>query len=537
MTVASTVSRIEYDGTGTSVSYSVPYYFLADSHLKVVLTEKATGVEDDPLVLDTDYAVTGAGDMMGGGFVTPVAVVPVTHTITIIREPDLLQSTDYLRRDTFPAESHEMALDKLTMAVQRAFDRIARCVQVSDTGSLPPADLIQSVLDATAAAEAAAVQAAAEVVDAEAAKNAAQLAQAAAEAAAGTVTPVGNQIHAAPSVSSMLDTDEMGFWDSVNSVLRKISWANLKALFIPAVVPGTSGNVLTSNGSAWTSQAPSVPASQGRLLSTRYYDGAAGTFTVIIASPGVFTKSAHLFRDGMMCRLTTTGALPTGLAINTTYFVVNSATNTFNLAATEGGSAINTSGSQSGTHTITPVYDKAINSPTYIEVEVQAGGGGGGGSGSAGGVGAGGGGGGYARKYVKSTSVGAVETITVGAGGGGGNTSGSNGTAGGSSSFGAIVSATGGSGGNGSTAGGAPSAGGIGSGGDINYRGGYGNGVYQGGLLGGGSFFSGGVTFKTDIAAIAATAPGGAGSGAAGSGGNMAGAAGYRGVVIVREYS
>jgi hypothetical protein len=55
--------------------------------------------------------------------------------------------------------------------------------------------------------------------------------------------------------------------------------------------------------------------------------------------------------NGDPVRLQTTGALPTGLTANTTYYVVNSATNTFQLSATRGGAAINTSGTQSGTHT------------------------------------------------------------------------------------------------------------------------------------------------------------------------------------------
>jgi microcystin-dependent protein len=78
-----------------------------------------------------------------------------------------------------------------------------------------------------------------------------------------------------------------------------------------------------------------------------------GTFTVTIASPGVFTLTAHGLVLGDQVYLTTTGALPTGLSANTIYYVVSTPTaNTFTLSATRGGSAINTSGSQSGTHSI-----------------------------------------------------------------------------------------------------------------------------------------------------------------------------------------
>lgn len=79
------------------------------------------------------------------------------------------------------------------------------------------------------------------------------------------------------------------------------------------------------------------------------YDTA--TITVTIASPGVVTWTGHTLSNGDIVVFTTTGALPTGITAGTSYYVVNAATNTFQISATSGGAAINTSGSQSGTHT------------------------------------------------------------------------------------------------------------------------------------------------------------------------------------------
>lgn len=73
-------------------------------------------------------------------------------------------------------------------------------------------------------------------------------------------------------------------------------------------------------------------------------------FTVTIATPGVFTSSAHGFLGGEKIRLSTTGALPTGLGTTTDYFVLYLDANTFKLSLTDGGTAINTTGTQSGTH-------------------------------------------------------------------------------------------------------------------------------------------------------------------------------------------
>lgn len=78
--------------------------------------------------------------------------------------------------------------------------------------------------------------------------------------------------------------------------------------------------------------------------------GNVGTFTVTIASPGVVTFNSHGFENNDVVILQTTGALPTGLSVNTRYFVRNKAANTFELSTTSGGASINTSGTQSGTH-------------------------------------------------------------------------------------------------------------------------------------------------------------------------------------------
>ena len=88
-----------------------------------------------------------------------------------------------------------------------------------------------------------------------------------------------------------------------------------------------------------------------------YWDATIGTspveFTVTIASPGVFSTGTGInVPDGTAIVLTSTGSLPTGLTIGTVYYVVNSSGGTFQVAATAGGTAINTSGTQSGTHYI-----------------------------------------------------------------------------------------------------------------------------------------------------------------------------------------
>jgi hypothetical protein len=78
--------------------------------------------------------------------------------------------------------------------------------------------------------------------------------------------------------------------------------------------------------------------------------------TVTVATPGVFTSVAHGLLVGDAVKLSTTGALLTGLTAGTTYYVKTTPdADTFTLAATPGGSGIATSGTQSGVHTLTTV--------------------------------------------------------------------------------------------------------------------------------------------------------------------------------------
>ena len=93
------------------------------------------------------------------------------------------------------------------------------------------------------------------------------------------------------------------------------------------------------------------------------------TVTISIASPAVVTLNNNCLAANSPVYLTTTDALPTGLTatpggnwpaagawqtgVGTLYYVKTVLdANTFTLSATPGGTAINTSGTQSGTHTL-----------------------------------------------------------------------------------------------------------------------------------------------------------------------------------------
>ncbi len=121
----------------------------------------------------------------------------------------------------------------------------------------------------------------------------------------------------------------------------------------------------------------SAAYTHGHVTVDQVDNGSHATVTISIASPGVVTDTAHGLSAGAPVVFLTSGALPTGLTAGTWYYVLSTTTNTYQLAATPGGAAINTSGSQSGTHTryasgSYEVYGNAwpVGGPTLSSVAV-----------------------------------------------------------------------------------------------------------------------------------------------------------------------
>ncbi len=130
MTVpTSTAKSGPYAGAGTTGPFTVGFRFLENSHLQVIRTS-SLGV-DTTLALTTDYSVSGAGG--ASGTVTLVTALAVGEKLTVIRNVPFTQDADYVQNDAFPAESHERALDKLTMQTQQLAEEISRAATVPVT--------------------------------------------------------------------------------------------------------------------------------------------------------------------------------------------------------------------------------------------------------------------------------------------------------------------------------------------------------------------------------------------------------------------
>lgn len=134
-----------------------------------------------------------------------------------------------------------------------------------------------------------------------------------------------------------------------------------------ALVP-FSGFVLPS-GYLWANgQAHSRTTYAGLYAATNK----TATATMTIASPGVITWAGHGLSESWPVKFTTTGALPTGLTAGTTYYLKSVTTDTFRLAATPGGSDINTTGSQSGVHTaIFSPHGNGNGSTTFNVIDMR----------------------------------------------------------------------------------------------------------------------------------------------------------------------
>lgn len=127
MSVSTTEARETYNGDGVSVNFATPY-FLANADLKVY-------VDGVLKTITTDYSVSGAGVTSGGTVTMLSAPVSGTGNVVIIREPDQLQSSQLPSNDPFPSKTVETMIDKLTMLVQRLFDKTARTLSLSDSDS------------------------------------------------------------------------------------------------------------------------------------------------------------------------------------------------------------------------------------------------------------------------------------------------------------------------------------------------------------------------------------------------------------------
>ena len=148
MTISSTTTKNSHSGNGTQHQFAYGFKIFADGDLTVIV-RASTGTETVK-VLNTDYIVTNAGNANGGNilfkfntgnssdahFSSSDKRPQSGETVVIRRNLTLTQGTDYVENDPFPAESHENALDRITMIAQQLQEAIDRSLKISRTNTM-----------------------------------------------------------------------------------------------------------------------------------------------------------------------------------------------------------------------------------------------------------------------------------------------------------------------------------------------------------------------------------------------------------------
>jgi hypothetical protein len=127
MTISSETMRAELTGNGSNDTFPFTFLILDDDDLEVYVA----GVLQTKT---THYTIpaAGVGQDSGGNVVFEADFIPADQaSVVLLRQVSILQSTDYVEGDDFPANTHERALDKLTMIAQQLNEMLERCVQLS----------------------------------------------------------------------------------------------------------------------------------------------------------------------------------------------------------------------------------------------------------------------------------------------------------------------------------------------------------------------------------------------------------------------
>ena len=143
MTVSTTTIKNSYSGNGSTTTFAYTFKVFASTELKVYVRTTATGAESlrSEGSGSANYSVTGVGET-GGGNVVFVTAPTSAESVVIRRLSAKTQATDYQPADSFPAASHEDALDKLTNITQEMQEELDRSFKVSKTNSITTPEFV-----------------------------------------------------------------------------------------------------------------------------------------------------------------------------------------------------------------------------------------------------------------------------------------------------------------------------------------------------------------------------------------------------------
>lgn len=140
MTVSSLNVKNSYSANGSLTSFTYTFPINSSSELQVI--ERAANGTETVKTLNSDYSITDNGSQ--GGQVIFNSAPANGVTIVLLRDTNLTQETDYIANDPFPAETHEAALDKLTLQQQELQEELNRALKISRSNDITSSEIVQT---------------------------------------------------------------------------------------------------------------------------------------------------------------------------------------------------------------------------------------------------------------------------------------------------------------------------------------------------------------------------------------------------------
>ncbi len=143
MTVSSLNTKNSYNGDGSATSFA--YQFPIHSTAELTVIERSANGTETIKSLGSHYSITDNG--AAGGNVVFGSAPASGVTVVLLRNTNLTQEVDYIENDAFPAETHEAAIDKLTLQIQEAQEELDRSIKLSRTNTMTSTEFTNSATD------------------------------------------------------------------------------------------------------------------------------------------------------------------------------------------------------------------------------------------------------------------------------------------------------------------------------------------------------------------------------------------------------
>jgi len=143
MTVSSLSVKNSYNGDNSTSSFAYTFPIHSTSELQVIL--RAANGTETVQTITTHYSIVDNG--AAGGQVNFVTAPATGVAVVLLRDTNLTQETDYIANDPFPAETHEAALDKLTLQQQELQEEVNRSLKLSRTNTMNSTEFIVGSTD------------------------------------------------------------------------------------------------------------------------------------------------------------------------------------------------------------------------------------------------------------------------------------------------------------------------------------------------------------------------------------------------------